>query len=68
MNSSVGSFKLAAGKPWPSHRRRWWRSKRAPVEAAREKAAPVKRAAVPARRARTQGALALKDDLDWKEF
>ena len=68
MNSSVGSFKLAAGESAAVPSAPVAAIKRAPAEAAREKAAPAKRAAVPARRARTQGALALKNDLDWKEF
>jgi methyl-accepting chemotaxis protein len=60
MNESVGSFKLDGGDgavAIPS----------APVVAM---ARPSKRAAAPARRARTEGALALADkgEADWKEF
>ena len=60
MNESVGSFKLNGADgvaAIPS----------APVVAM---ARPAKRAAAPARRARTEGALALadKEQADWKEF
>jgi methyl-accepting chemotaxis protein len=74
MSSSVGTFKLkgmeSGGFAAPSQVAA---SKRAPSEAAREKAPPAKRPPAPVRRSapapRTQGALALADKAeDWKEF
>jgi methyl-accepting chemotaxis protein len=68
MNSSVGTFKLAAAESVRVPSAPVVAMKRAPSEATREKAAPAKQPAAPARRGRTQGALALKNDADWKEF
>ncbi len=68
MNSSVGTFKLADAESAHVPSAPVVAMKRAPSEPAREKAAPAKQAAAPARRGRTQGALALKNDADWKEF
>ena len=74
MSSSVGTFKLkgmeSGGLAAPSQVAAL---KRAPSEAAREKAPPAKRPPAPVRRSapapRTQGALALADKAeDWKEF
>ncbi len=74
MSSSVGTFKLkgmeSGGFAAPSQVAA---PKRAPSEAAREKAPPAKRPPAPVRRSapapRTQGALALADKAeDWKEF
>ena len=70
MNDSVGSFKLKGAESAAVPSSPVVEMKRPPSEAAREKATPAKRPEAPARRNRTNGALALaeKNDADWKEF
>ena len=70
MNTSVGTFRLGGAESGDAPSSSVAAIKRAPSEATRERAMPARRPAAPARRGRTQGALALaeKPDADWKEF
>ena len=77
MTDRVGAFKIkdapASNAPRNDARQPAMKSaKRAPEPPHEQAAPPPKRQPMPARRSvavgRSQGALALKDDPDWKEF